>query len=96
MIDIEKRDLINSRFASRPIEYEDLDEIIEYTGFDSDRLKPKQIIDVLGVHTKNKDRNILKSIVADYLFENYEIKIVQARLNGAVPTNVYKGIVFRK
>jgi predicted P-loop ATPase len=93
MIDTEKRDLINARFASRPIEYDDLDEIVEYTGDSMDRIKPKDLIDNLQTHTVHKDRNILKAIVYEYLMETHGVKMVKAKLNG-VPTNVFKGIKF--
>lgn len=95
LIDTEKRDLINSRFASRPIEYDDLEEIVEYTGNDYDRTKPKEIIEILQTHTGNKDRNILKTIVFEYLSEKYGIKQEKAKLD-RIPTNVFKGLRLRK
>lgn len=93
LIDTELRDSINGRFASRPIEYDDLDEIVEFTGDSMDRIKPKDLIDNLQTHTNHKDRNILKAIVYEYLMETHGVKMVKAKLNG-VPTNVFKGIKF--
>jgi Virulence-associated protein E len=94
LVDIEKRDLINSRFASRPIEYDYLEDIIEFTGVDTDGLKPKDIIMVLQTHTGNKDGNILKTIIAEYLYENHSLKTTKSRINGESPTNIYKGVRF--
>jgi Virulence-associated protein E/Toprim-like len=97
LIDTEKRDSINSRFASRPIEYDDLEEIIEYTGNDEDRLKPKDIIAVLQAHTGNKDRNILKTLLAEFMSEKYGLKTVTSRAGSykSNTTNVYKGVKFK-
>lgn len=91
LIDVAKRDFINSRYASRPIEYDDLEELIEYTGDDYDRIKPKVVIDALLQKTNNKDRNILKAIVFEYLLENYNVKQEKAKL-GESNTNVFKRI----
>jgi predicted P-loop ATPase len=94
-IDTDKRDKINERYSSRPLEYEYLDELIAHTGNDGDRIKITDLIEALQNRmNERKDKAIYKTIIADYFQQYYKIKSIRGKMQNGSTVDHYRGIIF--
>jgi predicted P-loop ATPase len=91
-IDVEKRNKINLRFTSRPLEYDFLEDLIEVTDNKYDKVRLTDIVKTLLEKTGEKmPLNLVRNIVIEFILEQYNLRDEMGKIDGSNVRH-YKGI----